>query len=325
MRALQRPHRRGRARPRLDPRPLRRRGGGRARLRPRHLRHEGRPRRGDRRGRGLPRAPARLPRRDRDLRHRRRGDRRLRRRRPPGGRRPLRARRPRHHPRAAEQGPRLPRPPRRLVGRARDLRPHRPRLDAVPRRLRGAAHGARSSPRWRRASGRRSPRAAPRCRWCRRRRGPRRSTSTSLHGGQAGDRGLRRLAGAGGPRPLPDGDRPPLPDGGGDRRGEGRVPRHRRTRARGPGLPLRAPRPLRGPAGDDRPRRAGRRGGGAVDRGGARARGRVRGLARHLRPEAHRPDRPAARTASPTVPAYWTSRTNPTNMSASTTWSTPPR
>ena len=49
--------------------------------------------------------------------------------------------RPRHHPRAAEQGPGLPRPPRRLVGRARDLRPHRPRLDAVPRRLRGAAHG----------------------------------------------------------------------------------------------------------------------------------------------------------------------------------------
>ena len=48
----------------------------------------------------------------------------------------------------------------------------------------------------------------------------------------------------------------------------------------GPGLPLRAPRPLRGPAGDDRPRRAGRRGGGAGGRGGARARGRVRGLAR---------------------------------------------
>ena len=206
----------------------------RARLRPRHLRHEGRPRRGDRRGRGLPRAAARLPRRDRDLGDRRRGDRRLRRRRPPRGGRLLRARRPRHHPRAPEQGPRLPRPPRRLVGRARDLRPHRPRLDAVPRRLRGAAHG-----RGHRRDGGEPLAGAGRA--------PHRDA-----GGAAGgagldaqrqlrarrpgrDRGLRRLAVAGGPRPLPDGDRPPLPRRGGDRRGEGRVPRHRRAGARAAG------------------------------------------------------------------------------------------
>ena len=59
LRAFQRPYRRGRGRPRLDPRPLRRRAGRRPDLRPRHLRHEGRPRRGDRRGRGLPRLPSR--------------------------------------------------------------------------------------------------------------------------------------------------------------------------------------------------------------------------------------------------------------------------
>jgi hypothetical protein len=54
------------------------------------------------------------------------------------------ARRARHHPRAAQQGPRLPRPSRRLVGGDRDAGPHRPRLDAVPRRLRRAPHGSRA-------------------------------------------------------------------------------------------------------------------------------------------------------------------------------------
>ena len=144
VRALQRPYRRGRGRAGLDHRPVRRRADRRPDLRPRHLRHEGRPRGGDRRGRGVPRAGARLRRRDRDLGDRRRGDRRLRRRRAPGAARAISpAGRPRHHPRAAEQGPGLPRPPRRLVGRARDLRADRARLDAVPRRLRGAAHGRR--------------------------------------------------------------------------------------------------------------------------------------------------------------------------------------
>ena len=53
------------------------------------LRHEGRHRGGDRRGRGVPRARARLRRRDRDLGDRRRGDRRLRRRRAPGAARAI--------------------------------------------------------------------------------------------------------------------------------------------------------------------------------------------------------------------------------------------
>ena len=187
LRALQRPHRRGRGRPGLDHRPVRRRADRRPDLRPRHLRHEGRARRGDRRGRGLPRAPARTsPARSRSP--------------PPPTRRPAATaasrtwrgsatstRRVDHViiPEPLEQGPGLPRASRRLVGRARDLRPHRPRLDAVPRRLRGAAHGRGA----RRDGGeplcRRSPRGARRCRWCRRRRGPRRLNINSLHGGQA--------------------------------------------------------------------------------------------------------------------------------------------
>ena len=82
-------------------------------------------------------------RRHRDLRHRRRGNGRLWRRRlsrrarlflaGPGP--------ARHHSRAAQQGPRLPRPSRRLVGRDRNQGPHRPRLDAVPRRQRHPPHG----------------------------------------------------------------------------------------------------------------------------------------------------------------------------------------
>ena len=139
----------------------------------------------------------RLPRRDRDLRHRRRGDRRLRRRRLSGASRAFYAAgRPRHHPRAAEQGPHLPRPPRRLVGRDRDHGPHRPRLDAVPRRLRHPPHGrgARRDggdplARARRAS-------APRCRWCPRRRGASTLNINSIHGGQA----ERRATSPAGPR-----------------------------------------------------------------------------------------------------------------------------
>ena len=47
----------------------------------------------------------------------------------------------RHHPRTVEQGSGLSWSPRRLVGRDRDLRRDRPRVDAVPGRLRGAPHG----------------------------------------------------------------------------------------------------------------------------------------------------------------------------------------
>ena len=65
--------------------------------------------------------------------------------------------------------------------------------------------------------------------------------------------GLRRLAGAGGARPLPDGDRPALPGRGGDRRGEGRVPRHRRAGAASGGASRYEIRDmLRGAADDDR-------------------------------------------------------------------------
>ncbi len=46
------------------------------------------------------------------------------------------ARRPRHHPRTAQRRPHLRRPSRRLVERSRDHRPDRARLDAVSRRLR---------------------------------------------------------------------------------------------------------------------------------------------------------------------------------------------
>ena len=81
-----------------------------------------------------------------DLGHGRRGVGRLRRRRLPRGAGPVLppARRPRDHPRAAQRRPGVHRPPRRLVGRDRDVRPDRPRLDAVPGRLRGAPHGGRS-------------------------------------------------------------------------------------------------------------------------------------------------------------------------------------
>ena len=116
VRAFQRAYRRGRGRAGLDHRPVRGRADRRPHLRPRHLRHEGRPRGGDRGGRGVPRAGARLRRRDRDLGDRRRGDRRLRRRRAPGPARLFRPGRPRDHPRALEQGPGLPRPPRASGG-----------------------------------------------------------------------------------------------------------------------------------------------------------------------------------------------------------------
>src|SRR5690606_17355550 len=57
-----------------------------------------------------------------DFRHRGRGVRRLRRRRSPGEARLLLQTegRPRHHPRASQQGPHLPRPSRRMVGRNRN-------------------------------------------------------------------------------------------------------------------------------------------------------------------------------------------------------------
>ncbi len=85
---------------------------------------------------GVRRCRAGLCRGDRDFGHGGRGDRRLRRRRLPRRARLLLARTgaARHHPRAAEQGPHLPRPSRRVVGRDRDVRAHRAWLDAVPRR-----------------------------------------------------------------------------------------------------------------------------------------------------------------------------------------------
>ncbi len=50
-------------------------------------------------------------------------------------------RRSRDHSRAAQRRSGVHRPSRRVVGRDRDPRPDRPRLDAVPRRLCGAPHG----------------------------------------------------------------------------------------------------------------------------------------------------------------------------------------
>ena len=84
-----------------------------------------------------PRGGHPLSRRARDLRHRRRGIGRLRRRRLPRDQGLFleAARRSRDHSRAAQRRPRMHRPSRRVVGRGRDLRPHRARVDAVPRRL----------------------------------------------------------------------------------------------------------------------------------------------------------------------------------------------
>ena len=127
-------------RPWLDDRPVWRRGEGRQDLRPRRLRHEGRvspPR-------SSPPRPSSTARPDfngaiENFRHGRRGNRRLWRRRLSGRKGLLRpaAGTARDHSRAAQQGPHLPRPSRRLVGRNRDQGPHRPRLHAVPWRLCG--------------------------------------------------------------------------------------------------------------------------------------------------------------------------------------------
>ncbi len=152
-----------------------------------------------------------------------RGDRRLRRRRLAGGTRTFQPRpgRPRHHPRTAEQGPRLSRPSRRLVGGGRDLRPHRARIDAVPRRLRGPPYG--------RGDRRDGGDAASRARGPAHRDAGGAGRRAGLHdqhqlhpwrSGRAGT-GLHRLAVAGRARQLPDGRRPAFPDGGGHRGGEG--------------------------------------------------------------------------------------------------------
>ena len=235
-----------------------------------------------------------LRRRDRDLGDRRRGDRRLRRRRAPGAAGAFRAgSMPRHHPRAPEQGPGLPRPPRGLVGRARDLRADRARLDAVPRRLRGAAHGRRCSPRWRRAccpalAARRTampvvPEAA------------RASTLNinSIHGGQAEPAGF-----TGWPAPVvPDRCRMVI-----DRRflaeediaevkAEFRATVERARARRGFRYAIRDMHEVL-PVMTERDAPVAAALARAVARG-ARAGAGVRRLARHLRPEAHRPDRAA--------------------------------
>ena len=169
------------------------------------------------------------------------------------------ARRPRHHPRAAEQGPHLPRPSRRLVGGDRDQGRDRAWLDAVPRRLRGAPHG--------RGAASLRGRAFPALDRKRTRmpvvpEGARRSTMNinSIHGGQTDDfrPGL--------PSPnVPDScrhdHRPALPAGGEHRRGEERGDRHPRpAEARAAEIRLRDPRHDGSAAADDRARRAGRRG-----------------------------------------------------------------
>jgi succinyl-diaminopimelate desuccinylase len=132
----------------------------------------------------------------------------------------------------------------------------------------------------------------------------------SLHGGQ--DERPADFTGwpvAGGARQLPDDRRPPLPRRGGDRRGEGGVPGGGGTGARPAQFPLRDPRHARGSSHDDRARCAGRGGGGRGGRAGAGPAAGIRGLAGHLRPEAHRPDRAAeelhrlrARNTGPRAP-----------------------
>jgi hypothetical protein len=71
----------------------------------------------------------------------------------------------RHHPGTAEQGPHLPRPSRRLVGRDRDEGPDRPWLHALPRRLRRAPHGRRAGRDGGHAVPAAWPASAPRCPW----------------------------------------------------------------------------------------------------------------------------------------------------------------
>ena len=171
------------------------------------------------------------------------------------------ARRPRHHPRAAQQGPHLPWPSRRLVGGDRDQGRDRARLDAVPRRLRGPPHGRGAATPSRTslfpALDRKQTRmpVVP--------EGARRSTMNinSIHGGQTDDfrPGL--------PSPnVPDSCRLTI-----DRRFlleedlaevKGEVDRDpRAAEARAPEIRLRDPRRHGGAAADDRARRAGGRGG----------------------------------------------------------------
>ena len=144
--------------------------------------------------------------------------------------------RSRDHSRAARRRPDLHRAPRRLVGRDRDLRPDRARLDAVPRRLRDPPHGRVPQPH-------RAPPAAEA------RRTPDRDAGGAARGAPVDDlpqrgprrprRGPRRPAQPAGRGQLPPGARPALPARGGPRRGQGGD--HRDARAV-------APRPARGSA-----------------------------------------------------------------------------
>ena len=122
-------------------------------------------------------------------------------------------RRPRHHPRAAQQGPHLPRPSRRLVGGDRDQGRDRPRLDAVPRRLRRPPHGRGAARLRGRALPGARPASAPRMPVVP--EGARQSTHEHQLDPWRPDR--RLLPGLPSPN-VPDScrmvDRPPLPDRG---------------------------------------------------------------------------------------------------------------
>ena len=145
---------------------------------------------------------------------------------------------PRHHPRAARRPFGLPRPSRRLVGRDRDLRPHRPRLHALSRRLRDPPHGRRAP----RLRGRAPAHAGrPPHRHARDPgRRPRLHDEPQLHPRRAGGAGGHRPALPLRPRQLPLGDRPAVPSGGNPggraRRGDGSP---RPPRGHPPRLPLR--------------------------------------------------------------------------------------
>ena len=194
------------------------------------LRHEGRTGRLDgRRSRASSKRHP-LSGRARDLRHGRRGIGRLRRRRLAGraGLVLAAARRPRDHPGAARRRPRLHRPSRRLVGRDRDLRPDRARLDAVSRRLRDPPHG-------RLPEQDRSAICAQSCDAAQTAMPvvpaqARQSTLNinAIHGGQAET--STACPARWSPDSLPPGDGPPLPARGGSRR-RCKAGDHRHTRA----------------------------------------------------------------------------------------------
>ena len=135
VRPFQFAHRCGRGRIGVDGRSVCRRRSRRQGLWPGHLRHERRPRRVDDRDRGDPRGGYPLSGCDRDFGYGRRGVRWLRRRRLSRNQGILleAARSSRHHSRATQRRSRVHRSSRRMVGRGRDVRPHRARLDAVPR------------------------------------------------------------------------------------------------------------------------------------------------------------------------------------------------